>query len=139
MFTNGDLDGWAGGSLGVTSTDGQDDTGEGQEPYGQPPPERRQQPRSGNSASLSGSANLTSYGDAPDDSMDCDGDEPSCPGVAYVVYKNASHCTDTHSYAYQTPGEPSAWKQQRAEAMDRAVAFARRAHPAGRQDEHEEL
>lgn len=44
--------------------------------------------------------------------------------VAFITYKNASHCTDTHTYAWQTPGEPAEWKQQRAEAMDRAVAFA---------------
>ena len=133
VFTNGDLDGWAGGSLGVTSTNQQDDTGDDQMPYGQPSPERHQPARRGDTASVLGSANLTSYEDGPDDSTGCGFEEPSCPGVSYVVYRNASHCTDVHTYAYQTPGEPSAWKQQRAQAIDRAVAFAGQARSVERQ------
>jgi hypothetical protein len=49
---------------------------------------------------------------------------PALERVAFITYRNASHCTDTHTYAWQTPGEPPEWKAQRAEAMDRAAAFA---------------
>lgn len=43
--------------------------------------------------------------------------------LAYVIYQGASHCTDTHSFAWKTPGEPPEWKVQRARAMDYAVEF----------------
>eukprot|EP00883_Tetradesmus_obliquus_P008645 jgi/Sobl393_1/19373/SZX76095.1 len=44
--------------------------------------------------------------------------------LAFVVYEGASHCTDTHTYTWNQPGQPPAWKQQRAQAMDYAVHFA---------------
>uniref|UniRef100_A0A383WGA6 Serine carboxypeptidase S28-domain-containing protein n=1 Tax=Tetradesmus obliquus TaxID=3088 RepID=A0A383WGA6_TETOB len=44
--------------------------------------------------------------------------------LAFVVYEGASHCTDTHTYTWNQPGQPPAWKQQRAQAMDYAVQFA---------------
>lgn len=44
--------------------------------------------------------------------------------LAFVVYSNASHCTDTHTYTWDQPGQPPVWKQQRAKAMNYAVRFA---------------
>jgi hypothetical protein len=44
--------------------------------------------------------------------------------LAFVVYEGASHCTDTHTFAWQTPGSPPEWKRQRARAMDVAVELA---------------
>jgi hypothetical protein len=44
--------------------------------------------------------------------------------LAFVVYENASHCTDTHTYTWNQPGEPPAWRKQRAQAMDYAAQFA---------------
>jgi len=47
------------------------------------------------------------------------------PGqLAFVTYTNASHCTDTHTNTWNSPGQRLKWRQQRAEAMDYAVAFA---------------
>lgn len=47
------------------------------------------------------------------------------PGVkmATVIYQNASHCTDTHSYNWNNPVEPPVYKQQRAEAVDAAAVW----------------
>lgn len=44
--------------------------------------------------------------------------------LAFVVYEGASHCTDTHTYTWNQPGQSSAWRQQRAQAMEYAVQFA---------------
>jgi hypothetical protein len=57
--------------------------------------------------------------------------------VAFITYKNASHCTDTHTYAWQTPGEPPEWKRQRAEAMTRAAEFAMATRQAELLDDRE--
>ena len=66
VFTNGDLDGWSGGSI-LESIRGMD--------------------------------------------------------IAAVVYKNASHCTDTHSFNWNNTAEPEEYKIQRARAMDAAAIW----------------
>eukprot|EP00775_Hariotina_reticulata_P008145 gene8145-8338_t len=38
--------------------------------------------------------------------------------VAFVVYRKSSHCTDVHNYNWAAPDEPPLLKQQRAAAMD---------------------
>lgn len=98
MFTNGDLDGWAGGSLGLL-------------PIGRD----SQQP-------VIEDAYLHEFGDF--DSK-YGGLTKHQSRVAFVVYRNASHCTDTHTNTWQTPGEPEKWRRQRALAMNYAVEFAR--------------
>lgn len=57
------------------------------------------------------------------------------PGVemAVIVYKNASHCTDTHSFNWNNTAEPPEYKLQRAEAMDAAAAWMEE-HRAARSD-----
>jgi hypothetical protein len=44
-------------------------------------------------------------------------------GLAYVAYERASHCTDTHAFAWHMPGQPRAWRRQRARAVDYAARF----------------
>lgn len=100
VFTNGDLDGWAGGSLSGNATD--------EHHYYSPPEDLRRE--DGQLKQADGGR------DAPPQQWR--------ERVAFITYKGASHCTDTHTYAWQTPGEPAEWKQQRAEAMDRAAGFA---------------
>lgn len=48
------------------------------------------------------------------------------PAVAFVVYDGASHCSDLNSYNFDNPAQPAEYKQQRAQAMDYAVSFAHR-------------
>ena len=43
--------------------------------------------------------------------------------MATIVYKNASHCTDTHSFNWENPNEPPEYKGQRMEAVDNAVKW----------------
>jgi hypothetical protein len=127
VFTNGDLDGWAGGSLSGSETDAAHDY------YSSP---------DGDHGPKMEDAKLK-QSDSPHDSDGPPGRDgpPSGPGqenwrerVAFITYKGASHCTDTHTYAWQTPGEPAEWKQQRAEAMDRAAAFAMPSRQAALRD-----
>jgi hypothetical protein len=99
VFTNGDLDGWAGGSIGLL------------------PVVERDHDDNWTGATLA-------Y-----DFENLDGKFGGLSkhehNVAFVVYRNASHCTDTHTNTWHTPNEPVAWRQQRALAMDYAVEFAR--------------
>jgi hypothetical protein len=99
VFTNGDLDGWAGGSLGLL-------------PLGRDTPQ----------VISSEDAYLHEFGDF---SAKYGGLTKRKSRVAFVVYRNASHCTDTHTNTWRTPGEPEKWKRQRAIAMNYAVEFAR--------------
>lgn len=112
VFTNGELDTWAGGSwtsladVLATPSTGNDtassaDATEGFGTKGRFSAHTSLQPQDVNSK-------IQPYGQ-----------------LAFVVYKNASHCTDTHTSTWNQPGEPAVWKQQRAEAMDHAVRMAR--------------
>ncbi|KAI9011691.1 serine carboxypeptidase S28-domain-containing protein [Hyaloraphidium curvatum] len=51
--------------------------------------------------------------------------EQPIPGVkmATIVYPNASHCTDTHSYNWNNTAEPPIYKELRAKAIDTAAAW----------------
>lgn len=145
VLTYGDLDGWMGGGLGAEATlrqaNAQRQTG-GRAAGLAATTQGSSTQQLSTAARPSGlpalAANLTGYhGHEGDDSHHHEGQHDhedayssSLDGVAFIVYKNASHCTDTHTYAWQTPGEPAAWKQQRAEAMDHAVAFANRERSA---------
>ncbi|KAI9013663.1 serine carboxypeptidase S28-domain-containing protein [Hyaloraphidium curvatum] len=57
------------------------------------------------------------------------------PGVrmATVVYPNASHCTDTHTYNWNNTAEPPSYRQLRTQAMDAARVWMEeyRAKPSG--------
>jgi hypothetical protein len=53
--------------------------------------------------------------------------------LAYVMYEGASHCTDTHSFAWKTPGQPPEWECQRGVAMEYAATFMAAARDARRQ------
>lgn len=69
-------------------------------------------------------ANLQYYSEDEEDSGS-EGRRPEgLQRVAFFTYTNASHCTDTHTYAWNTPGEPAEWKQQRAQAMAQAAEYA---------------
>jgi hypothetical protein len=102
VFTNGDLDGWAGGSLGLLPVVGREQ---------------------------SSSSNVGSGALMYDISVDLDAKNGGLSAhhshVAFVVYKNASHCTDTHTNTWADPNEPPEWRKQRALAMDYAVGFAK--------------
>jgi hypothetical protein len=51
--------------------------------------------------------------------------------IVFVMYANASHCTDTHTNMWG--GWGAQWQAQRAQAMDMAAFFARsNARAAGR-------
>lgn len=111
VFTNGDLDGWAGGSLGLL-----------------PNVEEEGGPDSGDMLYSSGSSGGASL------MFDIENLDSKTAGlsqrhhnVAFVVYRNASHCTDTHTNTWADRNEPPEWKKQRALAMDYAVEFARSA------------
>eukprot|EP00878_Enallax_costatus_P027156 GHUV01029210.1.p1 GENE.GHUV01029210.1~~GHUV01029210.1.p1 ORF type:complete len:380 (+),score=84.69 GHUV01029210.1:552-1691(+) len=51
------------------------------------------------------------------------------PLVAFVVYPGAGHCTDTHTFNWDNPMEPLAYKHRRALAMDYAARFMRQSRP----------
>lgn len=107
VFTNGDLDGWAGGSVGLEprlpqsqEQEGGSSSGTASSPGSQQPPQQQQQQQ-----------------------------EPwqwpaDYPRLAFVVYANASHCTDTHLNTWGMKDEPAAYQGQRAQAVDIAVSFA---------------
>lgn len=101
VFTNGDLDGWAGGSLGLL------------------PVVEGDREESSLGALMYDIGNIDAK----------DGGLSKHSNIAYVVYRNASHCTDTHTNTWHTPNEPAEWKKQRALAMDYAVEFARSKKP----------
>jgi len=100
VFTNGDLDGWAGGSLGLLPATELNVTVQSDKDIQVPVPKKQ-------------------------DDFGKDGGLDEHSRVAFVVYRNASHCTDTHTNTWRTPDEPPEWAKQRALAMDYAAAFAR--------------
>jgi hypothetical protein len=109
VFTNGDLDGWAGGSLGLL-------------PVVEGPLEAEAY---GTSSSSSSGASLMF--DIENLDSKTGGLSQHKSNIAFVVYRNASHCTDTHTNTWANPYEPPEWRKQRALAMDYAVEFARSA------------
>ena len=98
VFTNGDLDGWAGGSLGLLPI------------------------KPNNYQDSDPDAAVYEFGNLDDKYGGLDKQKSR---VAFVVYRNASHCTDTHTNTWDTPNEPEKWKRQRAQAINYAVEFAR--------------
>jgi hypothetical protein len=48
------------------------------------------------------------------------------PSAAFVVYAGGSHCTDLNSRNFVNPAQPAVYVAQRAQAMDAAVRFMRR-------------
>lgn len=96
VFTNGDLDGWAGGSF--------------------------QSFKELQAAIAAGFAGNARHGGKWWDAGDA-----AAARIAFVTYKGASHCTDTHSYNWANPTgqEQGIYKRQRAQAMDYAAKFMR--------------
>jgi len=128
VITDGGLDAWAGGSVGVDLSG--DDVVQAQIAGAK---QVDIPARDGQSwvKALSTAASSTAVDpEAVDSSY-----KGAHLGVTFITYRNASHCTDTHTYAWQTPGEPPAWKQQRADAMDRAAAYAMASRSAVLQSE----
>jgi hypothetical protein len=48
------------------------------------------------------------------------------PSAAFVLYAGGSHCTDLNSRNFVNPAQPAVYVAQRAQAMDAAVQFMRR-------------
>lgn len=145
VFTNGALDGWAGGSLGLLPNTA------GEITHSLPSSQQQAavKPASDESLDAPDNANFNrrhgggqkqkedeaaAVGGLMHELFVGDLDSPTGglskrhSNIAFVVYKNASHCTDTHTDMWAA-NEPPAWKEQRALAMDLAVRFARQRPP----------
>jgi hypothetical protein len=128
----GDLDGWAGGSLGV-------------EPKLRPPPGFGAGAWQGTGRALHAAGSLETASAAPpqqeeererqrrreerrgpsDEEERDEARAAAAPRLASITYAGASHCTDTHLDTWAQEGEPPEWKKQRAQAMNTAAGFAR--------------
>ncbi|WIA22938.1 hypothetical protein OEZ86_009871 [Tetradesmus obliquus] len=123
VFTNGEFDGWAGGSF-LSDEDVRPAA------HSTVKTRQQQQQQSGAAASQglppasSISRRLAAAGSASSSSSSSTAAKAR---VAFVSYKGASHCTDTHNLAVHSPAQqPSSWARQRRRAMQYAQQFADR-------------
>lgn len=103
VFTNGDADGWSGGSYYSCK-----------ELYGPAGVQQSSQHFSdvGSEVTTAAAGNVR-----PSHSYQ--------PLVAFIDYHGASHCTDTHTFNWGNPADPVDYRHQRARAMDYAAEFMR--------------
>lgn len=159
VFTNGDADGWAGGSLGIRpGTRPRLQQQGAPQAHGQ----QHQQEATGGMGEDEQAADLAGLHGILDEDELAALDREAAPclshgsrrtaswssrqaehkehtgrartgrRLAFVVYAGgASHCTDTHTLAWDAPGQPPRWRRLRARAMDYATSFAQQNRRGG--------
>uniref|UniRef100_A0A383VGH4 Serine carboxypeptidase S28 n=1 Tax=Tetradesmus obliquus TaxID=3088 RepID=A0A383VGH4_TETOB len=137
VFTNGNADGWSGGSYysyldlvgpnvaGVQGLDGRAErrpaaaaaAGEGSIDIWE-----EVQRQSAAPGTVVGSTEVEGSTPAAAAAVEPGGKRPQ-PSAAFVVYDGGSHCTDLASRNFDNPAQPAVYVAQRAQAMDAAVRF----------------
>jgi hypothetical protein len=138
VFTNGNADGWSGGSYysymdlagpnvifdNIQSSDGSAARKPGTAAVAAAAA-LEQQGAAGDVGLKDSQQTLATAAGTAAAAAEANGKRPK-PSAAFVVYAGGSHCTDLNSRNFVNPAQPAAYVAQRAEAMDAAVRFMQR-------------